>query len=450
MATRNFPTVLIADDISFETVSDGERLSEGARLYKGPGEPFKFIEEQGGVLIHGPIPEGYSPESPGAVVFSYQPNLKPSEITKAVGGGQFDGIIVAAKAVNPVEGKAVIDGAPFLKFAVRIGAGTNNVQSVGDAGGLVMNTPGFNSLPTARANVYALNLATTPDKLARSKNGYDPTDLYMQTREVIKTYNGKGDIVVTSDDLSRYYHGETLEYYGNIQSGMRIAIIGMGHIGGQTAQMLKGQGNTIVAHSGKSFTPEMAEKLGYIYALDPVSAARGADVLLVQTPLNEATRGIISADVIAVAADGFILMNPGRGELVDKNAMMAGTKSLKIGGIIADLDYFPDRPSPLDPYLEAAEHIRDWRKLILTPHTYADTHGPSREEGAVQAIRQTFRAIHVLRGEDLPLINAVTAPANIARVKEDGLDPAHKASLQALRLREVSNLQTFAPNSAQR
>lgn len=424
-------TVLIADPIVLNNPEPG--------VYTSARTPRMIVEEQmGGIFVEGPITDDMKfPAS--KTVFSYQPTLTPTQITEAVGDGQFDGIVVAAKAVKPKPGKEKIGDEPFLKFAVRIGAGTNNVEEVGKAGGKVMNMPGFNSEPTADAMVYAINQMRSPDPVIVTDKPYD---FYRQTQDVRKNQPGLAD----SSDLSAYYHGEKLEFKGTKPKKLRVAIIGAGHIGGMAAQSLLQDGHEVVACGSERFTPEKAAEMGVEYAASAVEAAKGADVIIVQTPLNDKTKGIVDAKVLAVANDGVTVVNAGRGPLVDAAALEAAVRSKKVGSIIVDVDHFPGKEdSPMKPYLPIADLLPEG-KAMLTPHTYADTHSPSREVGGMQAIRQAFRAVLIWAGViKEPYINEVGGN-NPFKAKEDGCKPEtlHPTIASAMNKGGLKEVQTSA------
>ncbi len=54
-----------------------------------------------------------------------------------------------------------------------------------------------------------------------------------------------------ANNLSAYYHGETFQFEGKKPQGLKIAIIGAGHIGGLVAEAMKANGHTVVATSSR-------------------------------------------------------------------------------------------------------------------------------------------------------------------------------------------------------
>jgi phosphoglycerate dehydrogenase-like enzyme len=94
------------------------------------------------------------------------------------------------------------------------------------------------------------------------------------------------------------------------------------------------------------------------------------DAVVLALPLNDDTRGIISADVIAAMQAHAFFVNVGRGELVDQLALTEALGSGKLGG--AGLDVTDPEPLPADDPLWALPNV------IITPHNSGSTDGTAR------------------------------------------------------------------------
>ena len=102
-------------------------------------------------------------------------------------------------------------------------------------------------------------------------------------------------------------------------------------------------------------------------SLDEVMAR--ADILSVHTPLNEETRGLVGARLLAMAKPGLIVVNTARGPIVDLDALADALRAGRIGG--AGLDVLPQEPAdPGHPLIAAWLAGEPWvrRRLVLTPH----------------------------------------------------------------------------------
>jgi phosphoglycerate dehydrogenase-like enzyme len=83
-------------------------------------------------------------------------------------------------------------------------------------------------------------------------------------------------------------------------------------------------------------------------------------------PLTRDTRGLIGGREVAQMKPGALLVNVGRGKLVEDEAIVDGLRSGQIGG--AALDVFTHEPlAPESPYW-------DLPNVIITPHTSGAMH----------------------------------------------------------------------------
>ncbi|GAA0473495.1 2-hydroxyacid dehydrogenase [Streptomyces sp. NPDC046215] len=85
----------------------------------------------------------------------------------------------------------------------------------------------------------------------------------------------------------------------------------------------------------------------------------GADVVILATPLTEATRGLVDAAFLARMQDGALLVNVARGAVVDTGALLA---ELESGRLRAALDVTDPEPLPSGHPLWTAPHV------LITPH----------------------------------------------------------------------------------
>ena len=122
--------------------------------------------------------------------------------------------------------------------------------------------------------------------------------------------------------------------------GRTLGLIGMGNIGSEVARRAMSFDMKVVAWD-ISLTPDRAAALGVEQADSAVEVARCADVLSVHVALNEHTRGLVSAEVIAALRDDSIFINTSRGPIVDEEAL---AEAVRDRGIKAGLDVFCNEP----------------------------------------------------------------------------------------------------------
>ncbi|MDQ1200981.1 D-2-hydroxyacid dehydrogenase [Rhodococcus sp. SORGH_AS_0303] len=149
-------------------------------------------------------------------------------------------------------------------------------------------------------------------------------------------------------------------------AGRRALVIGTGSIGRATARMLRAVGMD-VSGVGRSARAGDAD-FGTVHAsADLASVVPGADYLVLIAPLTPSTRGMVGRDVLAAADPGVRVINVGRGELLDTDALVDALRGGHVGG--AALDVFDTEPLPPEHVLWTLDHV------LLTAHMSGDTVG---------------------------------------------------------------------------
>ncbi len=169
--------------------------------------------------------------------------------------------------------------------------------------------------------------------------------------------------------------------------GATILVVGFGSIGRALKERLEPFGVSVVgvarhARDGVHGAGELPALLG------------NADSVVLLTPLTADTRGLFDAGLLARMRDGALLVNVGRGAVVDTDALVA---ELEAGRLRAVLDVVDPEPLPDDhPLWDLA--------LAITPHNAGDT--AAADERAVRFGAEQL--VRYARGE--PLRNVVQGP----------------------------------------
>jgi hydroxypyruvate reductase len=141
----------------------------------------------------------------------------------------------------------------------------------------------------------------------------------------------------------------------------KVGIVGLGNIGKAIAERLK-VFKCPIAWTGPRPKPDV--DLPYVPSL--LELAKQSDVLIVAAHLDASTRKMISREVIEALGPEGILVNVGRGGLVDEDELIAALRDGRLGA--AALDVFEKEPTP-------AARWADVPNTILSPHVAAVTHG---------------------------------------------------------------------------
>ncbi|MED6112526.1 hypothetical protein PIB30_062485 [Stylosanthes scabra] len=141
--------------------------------------------------------------------------------------------------------------------------------------------------------------------------------------------------------------------------GKRIGIIGLGRIGAEVAKRLEAFDCIIMYHS-RNKNPSVS----YTFYSNVLDLASDSDVLVLCCPLTEQTKYIVNKEVmLALGKDG-IIVNIGRGALVDENELVQCLMKGEIRG--AGLDVFEN-----EPYVPKELFSLD--NVVLSPHAAALT-----------------------------------------------------------------------------
>jgi phosphoglycerate dehydrogenase-like enzyme len=221
---------------------------------------------------------------------------------------------------------SVIAAAPRVRAIVQFGAGLDGVdRTAAEARGIaVRNVPGANAQSVAELGAF-LMLA-----LARR------LPVHARTR------------------ASRLVGDPP----GHELMGKTLGIVGLGATGRALARLGRGFGMDVIA-TRRSPAPEPDMSwVGGPADLDTLLAR--ADYASLHVPASSETRGLIDAARLARMKPSACLLNLGRGELVDKGALVDALKAHRIGG--AGLDVYWNEPPDPDDELFRLDNV------VATPH----------------------------------------------------------------------------------
>lgn len=168
-----------------------------------------------------------------------------------------------------------------------------------------------------------------------------------------------------------------------------VAMLGMGELGTAAARALAALNFPV---TGWSRSPKTVEGIACLHGEAGLEAAlRGAAIVVTLLPKTAETENLLDARRLAMLPKGAVILNPGRGAIIDDAALLAALDAGRIGH--ATLDVFRVEPLPQDHAYWA--HPR----VTVTPHIAADT----RPASSARVI-----AANVRRGEaGEPLLNLV-------------------------------------------
>lgn len=274
----------------------------------------------------GKVPNLHEMDKYGEVI-SYE-TTSPEEINERVADAE---IIITNKVVI---NKETMDSSPFLKLICISATGTNNVDldAAKEKGISVKNAVGYSSHSVAQHTFAAIL------QLFHQLNYYD---------QYVKS--------------GQYTQSPIFTHFGPAITELNektFGIIGLGNIGKTAAKIAEGFGANVVYYStsGRNTNQEYKQA-----SLDELLS--NSDIISIHAPLNEHTQNMISVKQFAQMKSAAIIVNVGRGGIVDEEALAEAIDSHQIAG--ACIDVFDHEPiMAQNPLL----HVKHPEKLVLTPH----------------------------------------------------------------------------------
>lgn len=191
--------------------------------------------------------------------------------------------------------------------------------------------------------------------------------------------------------------GTWRQIQGRELSARTVGLIGCGHVGKEVARLMRRLGCRVLAHDIRDYAEFYAETGVEPTPLDDLLGR--SEVVSLHVPLDDSTRGILSAERLGLMGRDSLVINMARGGLVDEAALKGMLKEGRLAG--AGLDVFADEP-PSDPEFLALPNV------LATPHI-----GGSSEEAVLAMGRAAIRGLDDNRipGPDWPLAEPVTSGA---------------------------------------
>jgi D-3-phosphoglycerate dehydrogenase / 2-oxoglutarate reductase len=272
---------------------------------------------------------------------SFVPDPGPEDLAVAAGA------IVRADAVVDA---AFLDRLPQLRVLARTGVGVDHVDlPAATARGIpVVITPGSGTRAVAEGVLaMALHLVKRLAQL---------TDLVRQSRWAERTRVPVGDLDAAT-----------------------MGIVGYGRIGQRVGELAEAFGMRLLAYD-----PFSAPPMG-IAAPDLAGLASASDVVTLHVPLTNQTQHLVDKAFLDDIQPGAVLINCGRGGLLDLDAALAALEAGRLAGV--GLDVFDPEPPRHHP-------LFDHPNVVLTPHVM----GLSRRATAATFADAARGVVDVLAG----------------------------------------------------
>ena len=261
-----------------------------------------------------------------------------------------------------------------------------------------------------RASIGAGEHAMKPEFLSTLPNlrliacisaGYDGVDVDWCRAHGIEVTHAKG---INAEDVADHAIGLMIAGWRNIALGDRtlragkwregvgsrpglrgrkVGVVGLGHIGVAIAERCAPFGMDV-----RWWGPNPKPQAKWERADSLLALAEWCDILMIASAANAQNRHMVDAAVIEAVGPRGMIVNVGRGSIIDEDALIAALKDKRLGR--AGLDVFEQEPTP-------AERWADVPGTVLTPHVAGGT-VESLPAMVAQAIENVRRH---LAGEEL-------------------------------------------------
>ncbi len=260
---------------------------------------------------------------------------------------------------------------------------------------IALRCAGFNNVDLKAAEEFGIKVVRVP--------AYSPYAVAEYTLGLMLTLNRKIYRAVWRTREGNFaLHG--LE--GFDMHGRTAGIIGTGRIAKILIHILRAMGMNVLASDPY---PDLAfaEKEGIKYvSLDELYA--GSDIISLHCPLTEENKYMINRNSIAKMKDGVMIINTGRGKLIDTEALIEGLKTKKVGSAGLDVyeeegEYFYEDRSDVLIDDDILARLLSFNNVILTSHQAFFTY-----EAMSNIARTTLDNIKAFY-QGKPLVNEVKA-----------------------------------------
>lgn len=212
---------------------------------------------------------------------------------------------------------------------------------------ILLRCAGFNNVDLDAAEKYGIKVVRVPAYSPHAVAEHALSLLMSLTRHIPQAY-------IRTKTANFNIEGLT----GRDLYGLTAGVFGTGKIGRVMAELLKGLGMKIICYDPFP-NKEWAEQNGFTY-VDVETIFRQSDVLTFHCPLTNETRHIVNHDTTKMMKPDAVIINTGRGALIDTKALVHALKHKYIGG------------AALDVYEEESQFFfKDWSSEVITDDVLA-------------------------------------------------------------------------------
>lgn len=215
---------------------------------------------------------------------------------------------------------------------------------------------GYNNIDVQAATKRNIIVTNTPDVLTETTADLTWGLLLAAARRIVET-----DKILRNGNFEGWAPKVLL---GKEVNHKTLGIIGLGRIGKSVAKRAQGFNMKVLYNKRNQLDEKTEEKLDVEYR-DFENILKEADYISINTPLNESTYHLFGAKEFSLMKNDGILINTGRGPIINEKELVKALENEEIGG--AGLDVYENEP-------EVEEGLLKFENVVLTPHIGSATY----------------------------------------------------------------------------
>ena len=239
--------------------------------------------------------------------------------------------------------------------------------------GIATRAAGHDNIDMEKAKALGIKVANVPE--------YSPNAIAEHTIGMMLALNRK---LILSNRQVHEYNFSLNNLVGFNMKDKVVGIIGTGKIGSIVAKILNAFGCTVLAYDIHS-NPQLMQ---YIQYVDLDTLYKKSDIITIHAPLTKETKHLINKESIGKMKTGVMLINTGRGAIINTPDTIEGIKNGKIGYLGLDV-YEKERPLYFEDHSTQILQDDDFARLLSFKNVLVTGHQAFLTNEALESIAKT-------------------------------------------------------------
>lgn len=236
---------------------------------------------------------------------------------------------------------------------------------------IALRCAGYNNVDLKAAHEFGIPVVRVPKYSPNAVAEHALSLIMMLNRKIHKAYNRIRDGNFTLDGLVGF------DLYKKT-----VGVVGTGEIGKVFCKIMNGFGCKVLAYDVQ---PTMLENVDYV-KLEELLAR--SDIISLHVPLTDKTHHLINAETFKITKPNLMLINTGRGGLIDSKALLQALKTQRIG--FAGLDVYEEEENVFFEDMSLSGYKDDLLARLTTfPNVVMTSHQGFLTHEALANISQT-------------------------------------------------------------